>query len=438
LTQNQRAPIRFAVAAILLIAASGCRSGAGWNPFAKRSAPPAQTAAQAPPATNSQSPTTDPSSAAGQGVVQASYQQPQYVPTTGVTPADLIANENLEEATGQKKTLLESTTESLAPEKIGKGLKKLVGRGPDELLAKSKYEEGQALFRQGKYREAAKCFYVAADRWPDSRLEEDAMYWLAESYFFDDRYKSANDAYGALIKKYDNTSYLVDIVPKQFRIARYWDLSARKDSHWYPNLTDKTRPMVDATGYAIKAYNDVHLHDPRGPLADDAIMAIANSHFLHNRFEDAATYYEQYRKEFSDCEYIKQAHLLGIRAKLRCYQGPQYEVSPLDDADKLIDVTLTQFPAEELGADRERLLATKQLIRIERGQREFQSGEYYYKIHYYGAAQYYYRETIRQFADTPFAKMAEERIEETKNYPPVPYDYFAWLKKVLPESDKGL
>jgi TolA-binding protein len=433
------------VAAILAVAA-GCRSGGGWNPFARTSpaTPPgaasSTAATQTPPGASTQpagqpqDPGQSPSNSSG--VVQASYQKPQYVPTAGITAADLIKNENFEETTGQKKTLLETAAEDMKPGSITRKFKKLIGRGPNELLARTQFEKGETLFREKKYKEAAKCFEVAADRWPDSVLEEDAMYWLAESYFFDDRYKEASDAYATLIKKYENTSYLINIVPRQFAIARYWDLAARIDSHWYPNLNNKTRPLVDANGHAISVYNAVRLNDPTGPLADDATMAMANSYFLHNRFEDAAYHYELVRKEFPHSEYIKQAHLLGIRAKLRCYQGPQYEVSPLDDAEKLIDTTLAQFLPEHLGAERDRLLATKQLIRIERAQREFQAGEYYYKIKYYGAARYYYAETIRQFADTPFAKMAEDRIKETKDYPSVPYDYFAWLKKILPETDR--
>lgn len=425
------------VVAILVIAAAGCRSGTGWNPFARTSAPPTQAAGQTAAGGNAQQPPAGQPPANGSDVVPASYEKPQYVPTAGLTPSDLIKNENLEEATGQKKTWLETTSENFAPKKLGKDFKKLLGRGPNELLAKTKYEEGQALFGQHKYAEAAKCFKVAADRWPDSTLEEDAMYMLAETYFFDDRYKKASDTYAALVKKYENTTYLINIAPRQFAIARYWDLSARIDSHWYPNLTNKTRPMVDATTHAIANYNSVYLHDSRGPLADDAVMAIANLHFLHNKFEDAAIQYELYRKEFPQGDYIKEAHLLGIRAKLRCYEGPQYEVSPLDDADKLIETTLLQFPPGVLGEERDRLVATRQLIRIEHAQREFQAGEYYYKIHYYKAARYYYAETIREFTDTPFAKMAEDRLEETKNYPPVPYDYFAWLKKILPEAEKN-
>lgn len=420
-------------AAAMLLAVAGCRSGGGWNPLARSA--PAQSTAQTPP--SNQPAGQNPAQPPAGGVVRASYQKPQYVPPPSISPADLIAGEDLEEHTSERKTLLETTAEKWAPKEIGKKFKKSIGRGPNETLARKKFEEGQALFKEKKFLEAAKCFQVTADRWPDSTLEEDALYWLGESYFFADRYAKASDTYQVLLKKYENSRFLIDIVPRQFAIARYWDLAARLNSHWYPNLSDKTRPWVDASGHAVKLYSDVHLADPSGPYADHAVMAIGNLHFLHNRFEDAADQYANLCKNFPQSEHQRDAHVLGIRAKLRCYQGPQYEATPLNDAERMIEQTLTQFPPEVLGDERERLMATRMLIRVERAQREFQAGEYYYKIKYFRAARYYYAETIREFADTPFAKMAEQRLEETKNYPPVPFDYFAWLKKILPESDKN-
>lgn len=433
MNKARRITIRMAAAAILL-AAVGCRSGGGWNPLAPSA--PAQTQNSGSSPANQSASQQNPAQTPG-GVVQASYQKPQYVPPPSITAADLIAGENFEDGSSEKKTLLESTADKLAPKDWGKKFKKAVGRGPNETLSKQKFEEGQALFKEKKYLEAAKCFKVTVDRWPDSTLEEDALYWEAECYFFADRYPKANDTYAVLLKKYENSRYLIDIVPRQFAMARYWDLAARKDSHWYPNLSNKTRPMVDATGHAEKLYNNVFLEDPQGPYSDHAVMALANSHFLHNRFEDAADQYSRVCKDFPQSEHQRDAHVLAIRSKLRCYQGPQYEATPLNDAEKMIDQTLLQFPAEVLGEERERLIATRQLIRVERAQREFQSGEYYYKIKYYRAARYYYAETIREFADTPFAKMAEQRLVETKNYRPVPYDYFAWLKKLIPESEKN-
>ena len=42
---------------------------------------------------------------------------------------------------------------------------------------------------------------------------------------------------------------------------------------------DKTRPWFDTWGNAIAAYESIHMHDPRGPLADIAVMAVANMYF---------------------------------------------------------------------------------------------------------------------------------------------------------------
>ena len=227
----------------------------------------------------------------------------------------------------------------MSPGKISKDFKRFIGRGPNELLAKTKFEEGQTLFDQGKYAEAAKCFKIAANRWPDSTLKEDARCFGWPKAISSTTVTPKRVAYSMLIKKYENTRDMTQISPRHFAIARYWDLKARVDSHWYPNLTDKTRPMLATTEYAIRAYSSVKAHDPNGPLADDATMCIANSYFLRNRFEDAATYYEEVRKR-PDSQHILPAHLLGIRSKLRSYLGPQYELSPLTDAEQLIDTTL--------------------------------------------------------------------------------------------------
>jgi hypothetical protein len=104
-THSNRVITRSLIAAIISIAAVGCRSGTGWNPFARGSSPPIQAATQSPPGANSQQPSpADQPPANASSVMPASYQKPQYVPTTGLTPSDLIKNENLEEVTGQKKT----------------------------------------------------------------------------------------------------------------------------------------------------------------------------------------------------------------------------------------------------------------------------------------------------------------------------------------------
>src|SRR5262249_1587689 len=74
--------------------------------------------------------------------------------------------------------------ERFAPETIGKTMKAAAGYGPNEKVARDAFDAGMKQFADKDYDKAAKQFATAADRWPDSTLEEDAMFMQGESAFF--------------------------------------------------------------------------------------------------------------------------------------------------------------------------------------------------------------------------------------------------------------
>ena len=105
------------------------------------------------------------------------------------------------------------------------------------------------------------------------------MWQIGECLFFTDQYPKAEDQYDSLVKKYPNTRYLDRIAKRQFVIAQYW-LALDEKRHvplLIPNLINRSRPLFDTRGRALKAYEHVQLNDPRGSLADDSLMAQALS-----------------------------------------------------------------------------------------------------------------------------------------------------------------
>jgi len=127
----------------------------------------------------------------------------------------------------------------LAPENVYKNIKKAAGYGPDEKIARTTMQEGKALFDAKKYKEAAAKFATVADRWPDSPLEEDALFLQGESEFFADLYPKAHDTYGGLLKKYSNTRHLDTVAKREFAIGQYWErvYTARPTWPTTPNVT---------------------------------------------------------------------------------------------------------------------------------------------------------------------------------------------------------
>jgi len=322
---------------------------------------------------------------------------------------------------------------------IKKRWKKMVGRGPNEPVSRKALAEGDALFRERKYAEAAKKYKVTIDRWPDSVIEEDALWQLAECWFFMDRYPKAEDCYDELVKKYANSRYLDRVAQRQFVIAQYWIALDQKHNYMtiVPNLADRSRPLFDTRGRALKAYDHVRINDPRGPLADDSIMAAANAHFVDRQWLDADYFYGLLRSEYPDSEFLLEAHLLGLQAKLRAYQGPGYEGGVLDEAELLADQTVVQFPDKLNAEEGERVQTSRAAIAAQQAQRHWNRAEFYAKGKHYTSARIYYGLIARDYPKTLLAQQARDRLDKYQGMPDVSDNPLPMLTALLnPDSLK--
>ena len=318
--------------------------------------------------------------------------------------------------------------EDLDPANVYRATRDALGYGPDEGIARDHFQEAEALAIAKEHKKAGEMFLKAAKRWPDSSLAEDALYLAGENFFAADEYPDAHKAYQKLLKEHDYTHYLDAVTKRLFAMAQYWEKCAAQDpSIKSPiNVTDKTRPWVDTVGYALKAYDDIRMYDPTGPLADDAIMATANLYFVRERYEDAARHYDLLRTEYAKSEHQMKAHLLGIESWQRIYQGGYYDAGPLDKAAEVAEQALVQF-GPELGEERPRIIEAKNKIVEEKASRDLIIGKYYDKRDRFGAAKFYYRSIIEDYPHTAAAEEARQRLAEIQDEPDKPKRRFEWL-----------
>ena len=317
-------------------------------------------------------------------------------------------------------------------------LKSAVGLGPNEQVARQYYLEGYKLFTEKKYKAAAEQFKAAADRGPNSPIEQDAMFMIAESYFYDDRYIPARDAYDALVKKHTNTRYMDKVIEHEWQIARYWEQYENAHPDWpaTPNGYDKSRPWFDTVGHAIKTYENIRLNDPTGPLADDAIMAMGNSYFLRGRYGDADLQYELLRKEYPRSDHQYDAHILGLQCKLRKYQGPDYDGTPLEESQVLVKQLKVQFSGQLDGEQRERLAEVDAMLKKEIATRDFQMAQHFDGIEEYGSARMYYARVMKEYPQTPLAEQSKVRLAEIGGEPERPTSMFEPVLELLPENSE--
>ncbi|MEM6331507.1 MAG: tetratricopeptide repeat protein [Planctomycetota bacterium] len=311
------------------------------------------------------------------------------------------------------------------------------GFGPDLTVAQQSLAEGQSLFTAKKYGAAARRFRTAADRAPGTPTADRALFLLGESYFFDDRYVEARDAYNELVEAQPNTRDLNTLIERQWAIAQYWErfyFDYKPTAALQPNLVDKTRPLFDTLGHAIKTYENIRLNDPTGPRADDAIMAEAGIYFRRGRYYDADAQYTLLREEYPRSEHQFEAHLLGLQSKLRKYQGPDYDGTPLKEAELLVKQIRTQFAGQLNDDEKTRLKQVSAELQLAAETRDLRMAQYYDNTEHYLAARHYYAKIARDYPTSPVGQQASARLAELGGKPDVPPERLAWFVDLFPEN----
>jgi len=408
--------------------------------------PPAAAATGAYPNTGYPSATPQPGFAPQPAGPYPGTTPPPYAVVPG-PPSDPNANpyEAVDPFRREQKTNKEddsSLTETIADRLSGDSDDGLLSALPfqkssktNQAAARQHFAEAENAMRQSDFDMAAEKYEAAMENWPNSPLEEDAMFMLGEAYFFADEYPDALTAYEELLKKYKRSRHLEKAVAREFQIGHYWEQLHENNPKWIlsPNFTDGSRPRLDTLGHARRAYSRVRLNDPTGKLADDSLMATASSFFKRGEWDSAAYHYTLLVREYPDSEHQYDAHILGIQSHMRVYQGPEYDKTPLVEAETLLKQALRQFPNQP-PEQRQRLTTVQAQIKAAAAERDFSTAEFYARQGFVDSARQYHQQILADYPNTPIAARSHQRIAELQSEPGVPPQRFAWLSGVFPEE----
>ncbi|MBT6485190.1 MAG: outer membrane protein assembly factor BamD [Planctomycetaceae bacterium] len=326
---------------------------------------------------------------------------------------------------------------------VGRGRKDAARRNfrPAEGIAE--LDKAETLFNDGEYKAAEKRFGQIAKKYKDSQIEEDALFLRAESQFEQKHYPAAQDGYDTLFNKFPSTRYMPQATQRLFTISRTWlrfpevvtsgDIEQvnfedpkssplpkpDKDQSFQltravpilPNAFDRTRPVFDTEGRALEALKSIWLHDPTGPLADDALMLTASYHLRKGDHMEAARVYTILRQEYPKSQHLQNAFVLGSHVRLMSYQGDKYDGKALEEARQLKESTLKLFPNSQ-----ERGRLNSDLAKIEEAEaaRDWEMVVYWGKKAKPRAVAVYCRQIIDEHPDTSYADRARAKLDELR------------------------
>ena len=309
-------------------------------------------------------------------------------------------------------------------------------------LAKSQYAAAEQTFNAGRqtdgesrkqaFRDAAKQFEKAADNWPSSALEQDALLMAGEASFFAEDYYHAEDLYSRLSKEYPRNRYLDHVESRRFEIADYWLKLQEKTNKSFlqVNFTDSKEPWNDTGGHGKRVLESLRIDNPTGKLGDDATMRLAMDQYEAKQYEDAAQTFADLRMTYPDSEHLFNAQFLEMQSLLESYQGPSYSSVPLTDAMKRVKQIAQQFPSEaaEHQQDLNRAYAR---IRFSLAERVWNNAQYRLNRSEHGSAKFHLNNIIEEYGDTPFADRAREELARISDKPDDPPQHLGFLLKMF-------
>ena len=342
--------------------------------------------------------------------------------------------------------------DDLSPGQIATTFKIRTAAGDDQQGAKQHFAKATELYEtamagkqagtdaaswQSTFVEAANQYRIAAAKWPDSSLEEQSIFFEGESYFFADRYVQANRAFERLIGEYSGSSFLDKAEERRFVISKYW-LELSENAPRF-SFNDPKRPRYNVAGEARRVLHNIRLDDPTGKLSDDATFELANAFLKAGRYYEAADTYEDLRRNYPGSKYLFDSHMLELESRLKSYNGPSYDSTPLVKAETLIKSIVRQFPEEAKG-NMEVLEQQAALVNNQMAQRDYELGQYHERRGENRAAQLCYAAVADKYPESIYSTTIGEKIEQVASLPAIPSQHAQWLVDMFPdpEADKPL
>ena len=301
----------------------------------------------------------------------------------------------------------------------------------------AKQSGGKAASWQSTFVEAANYYRIAASQWPDSGLEEQAIFFEGEAFFFADRYVQSNRAFERLIGEYAGSSYLDKAEERRFVISKYWLELAETGPML--SLSDPKRPRFNVAAEARRVLHNIRLDDPTGKLSDDATFELANAFLKQGSYYEAADTYEDLRRNYPGSKYLFDAHMLELEARLKSYSGPSYDSTPLEKSEELIRSIVRSFP-EKSKSNRDVLEQQAALVNNQLAQRDYELGQYHERRGENRAAELYYAQVEQEYPESIYVPTIEQKIQKVASLPAVPAQHAKWLVDVFPdpEADKPI
>ncbi len=229
---------------------------------------------------------------------------------------------------------------------------------------------------------------------------EEAMNLAGQAMMNRGRYWEAYQWFERQISTYPNGAFFERALDREYRIADAF-INGRK-----------RRAMkifrVPAEEDGIDMLLRIATHTPGTPLAQRALIRVADYHFSRAEYPEAIGAYEDIVKSHPLSEHRKYAMLQVARSYLLNFKGVAWDATPLLNARQRYTLFAQAYPRD---AEKENVAGILDEIRLALAHKAYQTARFYERTHDPRAAAYYYHRVMQEYPETHWAHSARGRLD---------------------------
>jgi TolA-binding protein len=271
-------------------------------------------------------------------------------------------------------------------------------QGPEEGVAGDTVDQARGHLADGRPGKARAVLRKWTKNNPDDERYYEALLLLGDSFYESRDFWKAQKQYEQVA---DNAAGEVFELANRrtIDVARAF-LSGQKRIVWMIL-------RLPAYAEALELLDKVWERVPGSRLGEVALKIKADYYYGHGDVDLAQEEYANLVRQYPSGRFLQLSMLRSAEASEAAFPGIKFDDQPLVEADERYRQVLAAFPTY---AEREELPARLDGIRAQRAEKDLYVAKWYEKTRQTGAAEFYYRQILKDWPDTIAAHEARTRL----------------------------
>jgi outer membrane assembly lipoprotein YfiO len=234
-----------------------------------------------------------------------------------------------------------------------------------------------------------------------SPIRDRGVYLLGECNYLMGNRTLAFYNFDELLDQYPDSRYFYPALQRQYDIA---DAYLRGYKNRFLGL-----PILGAEIEATEMLYRIQQRSPGSPLAEKALLRVADYYYSNGDFDMASDAYAAYIRGYPRSPHIARVRLRQAFSALAQFRGTKYDATPIIDARQQLQDLSAAYPQL---AEEENIPAI--VVRIDKAlaRKLLEVGDFYRRTSKPSAAVYYYRYLMGAYPDFREAQIAQRRMSQ--------------------------